>query len=387
MSLKRILTLVCALLIAGGSLKAQELIVGADFATRFDNREYANNTFNESQTLFSARLSPRVGVAWMAKNSLVFGVDMLQNFGQYNPQGDRFLSDVKPLMYYQFRTRNVQANAGIFDRKELLGEYSAAFFSDSVRFYHNRLSGFMGQYRSTQREETYVEMAVDWEGMYSEASREMFRIISGGRFTTRPGFYLGYAFSMFHFAGSKLNENVTDNLLVNPYVGWQFEAYLDSDIRAGFLFAPQRGRSVDYEWKKPCGAQIDLTISRWGVKIENNLYLGENLQPLRNAIANPATGLTYGQDGLYAGEAFYATTEHIYNRTWVGYDRKFFHDTMHVEAGMVFHYDGTGLGTQQVVQLSVDIQKAFGIGPKRRLPAHHGEVHNAPGHHHGPAGY
>ena len=44
----------------------------------------------------------------------------------------------------------------------------------------------------------------------------------------------------------------------------------------------------------------------------------------------------------------------------MGYDRRFFDRTVHVEAGMVFHYDGTGLGTQQVVQLSVDIQKAFG---------------------------
>lgn len=37
-----------------------------------------------------------------------------------------------------------------------------------------------------------------------------------------------------------------------------------------------------------------------------------------------------------------------------------------VEAGMVFHYDGTGMGTQQVVKLSVDIQKLFNIGPKAK---------------------
>ena len=101
---------------------------------------------------------------------------------------------------------------------------------------------------------------------------------------------------------------------------------------------------------------------------------GGMVAELRNYIANPSTGATYGLDGLYAGESFYATTEHIYNRTWVGYDRKFFHDTLHVEAGMVFHYDGTGMGTQQVVQLSVDIQRLFNIGPKR--PAHrHGPLH------------
>lgn len=69
MSLKKVLMLSFAALVAGGSLSAQNLIVGADFATRFDNREYANNDFNESQTLFSARLTPRIGVEWMGKTA------------------------------------------------------------------------------------------------------------------------------------------------------------------------------------------------------------------------------------------------------------------------------------------------------------------------------
>lgn len=376
MSLGKVLFTAFAIFVSGGGLQAQKILVGADFETRFDNREYAQNEFNVPQTLFSARLTPRIGVEWMEKNQLVFGVEMLQNFGEYNAQGDPFLSDVKPLMFYRFRTPNVQANAGIFTRKELMGDYSEAFFSDSTRFYHNRLAGFLGRYVSSERRNTYIEMAIDWEGMYSEDSREMFRILSAGRYSSQPGFYIGYAFSMLHFAGSKLNKNVTDNLLLNPYVGWEFRAFFNFDIRGGILAAPQRGRSVDNAWRKPYGGQLDLSISRWGVKIENNLYLGKNLQPLRNYVADPATGLTYGLDGLYAGESFYATTEHIYNRTWVGYDRRFFHDTLHVEAGMVFHYDGTGMGTQQVVQLSVDLQRLFDIGPKR--PAH------GPAHRHGP---
>ena len=203
MSLKKVLTFALALFITGGGLQAQKLIVGADFTTRFDNREYANNDFNESQTLFSARLTPRIGVEWMDKNRLIVGVDLLQNFGD----DTKFLSKARPSAYYQFNSRNVQANAGIFDRKELLGDYSLAFFGDSTAFYHNRLSGFLGHYKSTGRRNTYVEMAIDWEGMYSEESREMFRIISAGRYTLDKGFYFGYAFSMFHFAGKIGNEN------------------------------------------------------------------------------------------------------------------------------------------------------------------------------------
>ena len=89
MHIRKLLPLVVALCLSGGGLRAQKILVGADFATRFDNREYANNDFNQSQTLFSARLTPRVGVEWQEKNRLVFGVDMLQNFGQHN-RANRF---------------------------------------------------------------------------------------------------------------------------------------------------------------------------------------------------------------------------------------------------------------------------------------------------------
>lgn len=361
MSIRKVLLLFAFAACTAGA-QAQQLLVETDFTTRFDNREYSDNDFDASQTLFSARLTPRIGLEWMEKNRLVVGVDLLQNFGE----NVSFLSEAKPLLYYQFKTLRVQANAGIFDRKELMGDYGRAIFSDSTVFYHNRLSGFLGRYVSTRHANTYVEMALDWEGMYSDASREKFRIISAGRYTLDRGLYFGYAFSMFHFAGSKTNRNVTDNLLINPYAGWEFKAYFDFDIRAGFLMAPQRARSIVPGWTKPCGGQIDVTIRRWGLKLENSLYFGENLQPYRHVISNPEAGggLTFDAEHLYAGEAFYATTKHIYNRTWLGYDRRFFKGTLGVEAGIVFQYDGTGLGTQQVVKLSVNLQKLFDLGPK-----------------------
>ncbi|WP_304953192.1 hypothetical protein [uncultured Alistipes sp.] len=350
---KFVLSWFCLVSVCGAC--AQEFLAGVGFETRFDNREYAGNAFDRSQTLFSARLTPRAGLEWAAKNRLVFGVDLLQNFGDKS----KFLTDVKPLFHYRFDTRSVRAVAGIFDRSELAGHYSRAFFSDSTRFYQNRLAGFLGRYVSTAHPGSYVELALDWEGMYSHRSREMFRILSAGRYAAERGFYAGYAFSLFHFAGRIGNKNVTDNLLLNPYAGWKFDAFFDFDIRANFLFAPQRGRSVDNSWRTPCGGQLDIVLRKWGLKLENNLYAGANLQPLRNYVSDPAAGLTYAEEGLYAGESFYATTEHIYNRTWVGYERSFFQGTLSVEAGMVFHYDGAGTGTQQVVRLKVDIDKIF----------------------------
>lgn len=65
----------------------------------------------------------------MGKNRLVVGVDLLQDFGN----DTRFLTKARPIVYYQFNSKNVQANAGIFDRKELLGDYSRAFFATRRR--------------------------------------------------------------------------------------------------------------------------------------------------------------------------------------------------------------------------------------------------------------
>ena len=363
MSFKKLF--IVLLLFVGGffTAQAQELLLGADFTTHFDNREYADMTFDESQTIFAARLSPFVGVEWMQKNRFVVGAELLQNFGQHTAHGDRFLTDVKPVMYYRFKTPKVQAVAGIFTRDELMGDYSAAFFSDSTVFFHNRLSGFMGRYVSQKRPDTYVEAWIDWEGMQGEDSREKFRIVTAGRYTMLSGIYFGYAFSMFHFAGATNNKNVNDNMLGHFYVGWHHKTRFDYDLKAGLVMAPQRARTAKPGWNTPKGAQIDLKISRWGLKLENNLYLGENLQPYLDVVSNVEDGTsTFRQEGFYAGERFYSTREHIYNRTWIGYTHSFFKGSLAVDAGMVFHYDGTGLGSQQVVKLSLKLERLFRLG-------------------------
>lgn len=337
--------------LATQTIYAQNLVLEVDFATRFDNREYAASKLGIPQTLFSARVSPRIGIEWEKNNRLIVGIDLTQDFGN----NTEFLTYVRPTMYYQFKSDIVQANAGVFDRKELMGEYSSAFFSDSTAFYNNRIYGFLGRYQSTQREKTYIELAVNWEGLMSEESREMFRIISAGRYTFDK-FYMGYAFTMFHFANSLVVQNVSDNVLMNPFVGVEFSAFFDFNIKGGFLIAPQRVRYLEEGWKMPCGGQFDFSISKYGLKLDNRLYVGENLQPYFHR--------HHGGD-FYAGEQFYGTTNNIYNRTWIGYERSFFNDTVSVEAGAVFHYDGATTSSQQIIKLSVALGRLINIAPKK----------------------
>lgn len=237
---KALLLCIVAVLGSLAPARAQSWIVGADFETKFDNREYSGNRFGESKTVFGVRLSPEAGVAWDEKNRLIAGVDLTHDFGDTA----HFLSDIQPVVYYQFRSPKVQVNAGIFPRTKMLGKYSEAFFDEEVKFYHHRLQGVLANYRS---EHGYVEFAIDWEGFRSEKQREKFRILSEGRWHNER-FYAGYLLMVLHYAktlNEAEDEGVVDNMLVNPHAGVRFNAFFDFDIRLGYLQSMQRDRRTE----------------------------------------------------------------------------------------------------------------------------------------------
>ena len=306
MNIRQIFGLLAAIACAG-SVQAQRVGWEADFKTRFDNREFTGSSCNESQTIFLADLSTAVSYNWLDRNTLRFGVQMQKDFGDNRD----YFSEVRPLA-----------------------------------------------------------SVLNWEGMYSEYSREKFRIFGAiHKDWSREAdkrWYVGGGLSMFHFANSALTEgNVVDNMLANPYVGFASKAAevvhrnADGrptverpfwyDFRAGFLWAPQRDRIADEGWKAPMGGELRVRLGWKGLEFENNLYVGENLMPLFGR---------YGSE-LYAGERWYDTRDRIYNRTRLGYERSFASETIRVQAGMIFHTDGTGLYTQQVVQVSVRLGKTL----------------------------
>ncbi len=367
MSLRKTLLCLWLLFLAAGA-SAQEILLGADFKMYFDNKEFGGNTFAvpgldiESGTDFAARLLPSIGVRWDGKNTLCFGADMLQNFGE---QGSSFVSEVKPVIYYQFESPRVRAAAGIFPRSLMHDEeYSTAFFSEAHRFVHDRMNGVLAQYRGERG--SYFEFVCDWEGMYSTVSREKFRILFAGRHRFER-FYYGFNYSMFHFAGRKdpaaapgeegRFENVVDLQLLNPCVGVRFQAGFDFDIKLGALLSAQRDRSFGHKWETPCMGELAFRMSRWGLTLDERLYVGANLHPFFHGhVLDDGTVIPYGRE-LYPAESFFRTTEHIYNRTALSYRRSFFDDTLHVRAEFVFHHDGTALGTQQMLVVGVNLLK------------------------------
>ena len=124
------------------AVSAQELKWNVGFDFNFDNREYGDLQI-PSQTLFGARLSPEIGLAWgpRDRHSLMVGVDVVKAFGR-----DRFCEDPELVMYYGYRSDKFRVSAGIFPRSRMIGEYSQAIFSDSVRFYDNNIEGLLLQY-------------------------------------------------------------------------------------------------------------------------------------------------------------------------------------------------------------------------------------------------
>lgn len=345
------------------------LLTGVGFDTFFDNTEYTGTKLGRSETTFAARLSPKVGLQWSDKNSLVVGADIFANFGE---QG-KFLSKARPQLYYRFATPKVKALAGIFDRNELKGYYSEVFISDVNRFYENRLHGFMGQYAG---ERGHIELALDWCGMYSKEARERFCILSAGHLDILKSgaLYGGYALQVFHYAGSEqISGSVVDNIIVNPYIGSRFKAFFDFDIKLHAIVAMHRDRAVESNMRFPGGAMLQLRIQKWGVYLEEQLYTGGHLMPYYYASPNPLFPQGYGAD-LHYGNPMYGTKPHwvsdsesslLLFDTRVGYSKSFFNDSVSVNAFIAIQSDCVGCGTRQMVELKVRLFKDFASDKRR----------------------
>ena len=120
-AVRHIITTIAVVFAGAYTLSAQELRIGAEFTTLFDNTEYAAMDNISSATLFSSRLTPKLGVAWSERNTLMFGVDMVQDFGH----DSKFLSDANVQLYYAYKAPRVKVFAGIFPRSEMRGVRSA----------------------------------------------------------------------------------------------------------------------------------------------------------------------------------------------------------------------------------------------------------------------
>lgn len=332
----------------------------ADFATYFDNKEYASIDNSLSETLFGARLTPMISLDWSStpeggdygfrSHSLVFGADMFQDFGH----DSKFLSDIKVQMYYNFMTPSVDIYAGIFPRSKMYGLRSTLFFDHDYRYYNNRIQGLLLRCGGEEWG-SYVEFAMDYDGKRSFEKREKFIIMSSGRWVVpqRGGaLSLGYDFLMGHYAkdyNPETADGVVDNLMLTPVVRYDHTFRwggvgmpLTVAAEARYILSLQRDRLMENTWQAPMGGELMVELEFWYIHLRNRLYLGKNLFTYYDR---------YGS-ALYHGSPLYATPKGIYNTIEIGCNSHF-SNFVDLEVGVTIDYDGRGWGTRQYIALNI----------------------------------
>ena len=336
-----------------------------DFDMNFDNREFYKSAFSESMTIFGARVTPSIGLAVRPQageeHKVMIGADVMKDFGGVQT---RILEELT--LYYRMQKdlgdTDLTLYAGIFPRSRTKGDYSPAFFSDSLLFYDNNLEGVMLQIR---RPKASFEVACDWMGQYGPGRREKFMVFSAGEGKILPFMSLGYAGYLYHFANSYTQKGVVDNILLNPYLKFDFSDAIGLqrlDVRLGWLQGLQNDRVHGNGYVFPSGGEVDLDIRNWNVGVRNRLFCGTDMMPLYNDKDN--TGVKYGPE-LYMGDPFYRVYDDgndgmgIYDRLEVYYEPDFKGSSkyINIRIGAIFHFNSMKYcGTQQMVTVRFNLQ-------------------------------
>ena len=261
---------VLALVAGVNTLMAQELKYGVDFVTLFDNTEYAGMQQQWSETLFSARITPKVALNWDGGNELVVASDFTRDFGHKTD----FVSSTNLHFYYGYRAPQVRLMAGIFPRSEMRGLRSELFFDRHYRYYHNTLSGVLARKESASGA-SFIEFAMDYNGKRTETTREAFAIMTSARYAERT-LCVGYDIMIGHYAkdyNPATNDGVVDNFLLTPYVGFKGE---DFDIGVKYVQSVQRDRAHENVFECPKGIELYATYRYNKLTVHNVTYWGES---------------------------------------------------------------------------------------------------------------
>lgn len=358
-----------------------KFLYDAYFDYKLDNREFdeGNEQFTESMTLYGARLTPSLGLQVKqnrnVKHKLMIGIDLMKEFGRHpsavanSPECDRGLENTRLFreitMYYGLDADlgrwNIRGYAGVFPRHLAEGEYSQAFFSDSLKFYDNNLEGVLIKACGPK---TYAEFAFDWNGQYGSYRREQFNAFGFGKYSFNDFVSAGLAFKYHHYANAAEYGSVVDDAMVQPFVRFGFEKFCgwqDLSATLSWYQTFQQDRRQTDGKSNPGGAELTVSLRNWNVGIENRLYYGKDLMPFYNYVDDG--GFKYG-NSLYGGSPFYrivpvnAAGYHFYDRAEV-YWQPHIADFLDLKLSIVAHFpDGFKYaGMQQKLSLIFSLDK------------------------------
>ena len=213
------------------------------------------------------------------------------------------------------------------------------------------------------RPKGYVEVGCDWLGQKGQVRKEKFMIFSAGKADVSHSFHVGYAAYMYHFAGSRKARGVVDNILLNPYVGFDLARQMNLQkfgLRLGWLQALQHDRENVGHYVFPGGAELDIDIRNWNVGINNRMFYGTDMMPYYNS--TDTGGDKYG-NRLYFGDPFYRIHDDVsdgpgmYDRLEVYYEPHVGrYLSIRIAARFHFH-DFIYSGCQQVVGIRFNLNE------------------------------
>lgn len=232
----------------------------------FDNRE-VSSPYQISQTFFGSRLGADVGLKF-GDNVVMVGAQVIKDFGA----SGLFKSDLT--FYYHYDNGRFSGLFGSFPRKMLHRELPDIFIYDSLQYYSPSIHGALIKYECNYG---YAEAYCNWINKQGVGQREIFEIVSDGRFGYK-GFYGGWNIQLLHFSVPQPSEGYTvyDKVMLNPHIGYECEKlgwFDDFSIEAGLMLSLNRDRR-NMVWKTPIGFLGDVRLRKWRVELRNSLYVG-----------------------------------------------------------------------------------------------------------------
>lgn len=332
------------------SLIAQEYRWQVGFDYFFDNQEYAESSYAPAQTVKGIWVSPLGGVTWKSSassNSLQAGLNILSI-----PGTKRAVDKVRTTLYYQYSSPNILFRAGSFPRKEVLGNYSSIFFSDSIQYFVPLMQGLFFQVGNDRH---FLNAWMDWTGHATSDTRESFYLGFSGK-TSRNIFFADFQSYLFHYAGTfpgNPNFGVSEQLQGVMSLGIElenregFNGLLSTGIFAGI----ERDRQQD-ETYRPVGFIARADGELWGIGTTNTLYKGDARMRLF-----PAHGTN-----LYWGSPFLQGSSYLLSKWFI---RLMESDRVGVQLNLNLHFSEGNTLFQQALTVSVLVDNEIGKNNSR----------------------
>lgn len=336
-----------------------------DFQYRFDNREFARSgdAVTPSMTTNAAVLTPMVGFRHQLSRGhsrrVMAGANLTHHMGTATSLKD---TPVDLMLFYNSHiglgAGSLDSWFGSFPRNSIKGDYGEAFFSDSLKFYDPMVEGMLFSFGSPVFN---AELGLDWMGQKGVEVKERFQIYSSGSWVPLKWLSLGWAASMYHYAGSVMAPGVVDNHLFNPWAKLDFSAWSGLQklyLKAGLLATYQWDRKFDDSVHAPLGGELVFNAQACNFGVKATMYMGQNL--LYYYSGHDAAGNKYG-NMLYRGSPFYTGTYGLGELYW----RPWSSSALDLLVDFRFHVTSEGYaGCQQVLELRWNMEASKARKPR-----------------------